>query len=217
MKKEKIIYIVLALIAVVAIIVTAINGLNLSLKYSQSKQVQVEIGKEFDSNDIKNIVKEVIGNDNIIVQKVEVYEEIAAITLNDITDEQKEQLNTKINEKYELDSTVEDKIIVYDIPNLKLDNAISYYIIPVAISLVIILIYAGIKYRKIEIIKVLGRVIGLNILAELLYFCILSIARIQVNDTTIPIGLAIYIIVTLIVFNSFETENEKIDDKKSKK
>ena len=55
MKKEKIIYIVLALIAVVAIIVTAINGLNLSLKYSQSKQVQVEIGKEFDSNDIIRI------------------------------------------------------------------------------------------------------------------------------------------------------------------
>ena len=210
MKKEKIIYIILAIIAVIALIIIAINGLNVSLKYSANKQIKVNIGKEFQSNDIKNIVKEVIGNDNIIVQKVELYEETAAITVKDITDEQLEELKTKINEKYELENAVDDKITVNDIPNLKLNSIILPYILPIAISLVIILVYAGIKYRKTQVFEVIAKVLGLNILAEVLYISILAITRLPINQTTIPIGLAIYVIVTLMVFNNLENESESL-------
>lgn len=216
MKKNKIEYIVLACIIVIGIIVIAVAGFNVSLKYSPNKQVSVYIGKEFDSNDIKGLVKEVIGNEEVIVQKVEIYEEIVAITVRDITDEQVEQLNNKINEKYGLENTVEDDVVVTENSNLRIRDIVKPFIWPIALSLIIILVYAGIRFRKLNIFEVLGKILGINIFAQLLFVSILAIIRIPVNALTIPTALAIYVMVTFIVFNEFETK-EKQSEKQEKK
>lgn len=164
MEKKRIAYIVLACIIIIGIIVIAFAGFNVSLKYSPNKQVSVYIGKEFETNEIKSIVKEIIGNKKVIVQKVELYEEIASITVKDITDEQIEQLNTKINEKYGLENTVKDDIKVTQSSNLRIRDMVKPLIMPVALSLVIILIYAGIRFRKIDILEVLGKILGMNVI-----------------------------------------------------
>lgn len=217
MEKKKIAYIVLACIIIIGIIVIAFAGFNVSLKYSPNKQVSVYIGKEFESSDIKNIVKEVIGNNKVIVQKVELYEEIVAITVKDITDEQIEQLNVKINEKYGLENTVKEDIKVTQNSNLRIRDIVKPFIIPVAISLAIILIYAGIRFRKINILEVLGKIIGMNVLGVALFVSIIAIVRIPVNALTIPMCLAIYVVVSLAVFNELEEKTQRSMQEAKKK
>lgn len=217
MDKRKIGYIVLACIIIIGIIVIAFAGFNVSLKYSPSKQISVYIGKEFESNDIKSIVKEVTGNANCIVQKVELYEEIASITVKDMTDEQIEQLNNKINEKYELENTVADDITITENANVRIRDMVRPFIWPVALSLIVILVYAGIRFRKIEILEVLGKILGMNVLAEALYISILAITRIPVNTLTIPMCLAIYVVVTVAVFNQLENKTQKREQEAKKK
>lgn len=216
MEKKKIGYIVLACIIIIGIIVIAFTGLNVSLKYSPSKQVSVYIGKEFESNDIKKIVKEVIGTNNVIVQKVELYEEIVAITVNDITDEQISELNSKINEKYSLENTVEDDIVITENANVRIRDMVKPLVWPVALSLIIILIYAGIRFRKIDILEVLGKILGMNVLGVALFISVLAITRISVNALTIPMCLAIYVVVTLAVFNELEQKSQTRVQEKNK-
>ena len=217
MKKENIKYIVLACIAVVALIIILAVGLNVDLKYRANKQVEVYIGKEFNEYDVKEIAKEVFGNQEILVQKVEAYGEIAAIIVNDITDEQKEELNTKINEKYGVDNTVEKSIVVTENAKLRIGSLVRPYILPIAVSLIIILVYAAIRFRKIEILEVLGNIFGFNIASELLFLSILAIFRLPVNTLTLPTAIIIYVLVTLAVFNNFETREEKLREQEKKR
>lgn len=218
MKNEKILYVILACIIIIGAVIIGFKGLNFSLKYSPNKQIEVYIGKEFDNNDIKQIVKEVIGNKQVIVQKVEMYDEIVSIIVKEMTDEQIEKVNSKINEKYGLENTVKEDINVTENPNLKERDLIRPFIFPIALSLIIILIYAGIRFRKLDIFEVLTKIIGLNILTELLYVSILAITRLPVNALTVPTAIAIYAIITLAIFNDFETRERKFEqEEKSKK
>ena len=217
MKKDKIIYAVLALIAIGAIIVIAVMGLNENTSFLKHKQLQINIGKSFENEDIKQIAKEVFENEEIIVQKVELYEEIVAITVKDATDEQLEQLNTKINEKYGLENTVKDSITVYEIPKIKISQVITPYILPTIISLAIMVIYALLRYRRIAPLEVIGKILGLNIVAEVLFYSIIAIIRIPFNNAIIPASLAVYAMVSILVFNNLESKRNRIIETENKK
>lgn len=216
MKNKKIIYIILACIILIGAIITGFKGLNVGLKYSPNKQIEINLGKEFDKNDITHIVKEVIGNKEILVQKVELYEEIVSIIARDITDEQIKEINTKINETYGTSNEVKDLIITEN-ANLKISDIVKPYILPIAISLIIIIVYAGIRFRKINIFEVLLKIIGMNIIAQALYVSILAITRLQVNALSIPMAIAIYVIVTFAIFNELENKEKKVENEQKKK
>lgn len=217
MKNNKIIYIVLACIILIAAVIIGFKGLNFGLKYSAHKEVNIYIGKEFNNNDIKQIVKDVIGNKEVIVQKVELYEKIASVIVKEISDEQIEELNTKINEKYDLENTVKDNIVVTESANLRGRDLVKPFIFPIALSLILILVYAGIRFRKINIFEILGKIFGMNILAQLVYLSILAIIRLPINLTTVPTAIAIYAVITLVVFNELETKQRKVVKEENKK
>ena len=92
-KKQKIIFIILAVIIIAGIAVISTIGFNLELKMQETKKIELYIQKDFEISDIKNIVKEVIPDESIIIQKVEVFEDSVSITAKDITDEQKHILS----------------------------------------------------------------------------------------------------------------------------
>ena len=99
-KKQKMIFIILAVIIIAGIAVISTIGFNLELKMQETKKIELYIQKDFEISDIKNIVKEVIPDESIIIQKVEVFEDSVSITAKDITDEQKQSIIYKVNEKY---------------------------------------------------------------------------------------------------------------------
>ncbi len=220
MKKKYLIGLLFCIIIIVGIILTATIGLNLNLMYSNHKSIDIYLEKEFDNNDIYKIAKEVFGNEEVKVQKVELYEDIASIIVKDATDEQLEQLSSKINEKYELEKTTEDMVIT-EVPEIKTEDLIKPYIAPTIISFVIVVIYLVIyivinsKERKDvnifkEILKAIITIIGI----ELLYLSVLAITRIEVGYWTLPIGVIIYVFTTILMLLKLEKRFKKQEKKK---
>ena len=112
---KKIIYGILALIVLVGAVLVVTIGLRLDMKNDANTKIYVYIGKEFDNNDIEQIAKETFETDTAIVQKVEIYNEMALITIKEQNteniNEKIESLNSKINEKYGLENKKEDIVI----------------------------------------------------------------------------------------------------------
>ena len=206
MKKETRIVLIgiAAVIILIGIILTFTIGFRVGLIYSKNKQMFISIGKQFEVNDIKQIVKEVTNTDDIIVEKVDLYKDIVAIRLADFTDEQKEQINTKINEKYEIENTV-DNITVSENANVKVRDIIKPYIIPAICSVILsaiyvlgYLIYLSKSNKEVKVIKsLLGFVLSV-VLLEGVLFSMIVICRIPLNRVTVPLAISTYVVASII-------------------
>ena len=142
---KKIIYGILALIVLVGAVLVVTIGLKLDMKNDANTKIYVYIGKEFDNNDIEQIAKETFETDTAIVQKVEIYNEMALITIKEQNteniNEKIESLNSKINEKYGLENKKED-IVINNETKINMYSVIKPYILPMLISLIVILVYS---------------------------------------------------------------------------
>ncbi len=209
---KKVIIALIACIVVAGIAITCVMGLNYELMYSKNTQFDIYIGKEFQDQEIQDIVHEVIGQDKkVITQKVEIYEDMVTITVPEITTEQIEQINQKINEKYGLDNTIED-IQVVNNTKIRGREMVKPYVLPVAISFIIILIVLTIIYRKLGIMKVLGNVIGYTFLVQALYLSVIALTRVEVNRFTMPIAIALFAMTQLAVVIKLEKKRLTIKE-----
>ncbi|CDE96958.1 export membrane protein SecF [Clostridium sp. CAG:567] len=199
---KKIIYGILALIVLVGAVLVVTIGLKLDMKNDANTKIYVYIGKEFDNNDIEQIAKETFETDTAIVQKVEIYNEMALITIKEQNteniNEKIESLNSKINEKYGLENKKED-IVINNETKINMYSVIKPYILPMLISLIVILVYSSIIYRKLGILKNIIIYVLTVIGSQLLYASILVITRLPFNMFIIPIGLIIYAITIVVV------------------
>lgn len=195
---------IMTLVILAGIVVTGICGFNKELKYSQSQSIDVYIEQEVDVSKIKEIVKENLGNSNNMVQTVEIYKDLVTIRAKEITDEQKNNIVNKIKENYEFSQTAEDTTI-NTVPATKLIDMYKKYIVPFAISGVLVLIYMAIRYYKKGILKVIGRTIIFPIFGELFLLSIIALARIPVGRFTPVLVITMYIASILMVIK----QNEK--------
>lgn len=203
-KKNKILCVVLVIIFITAIIVTGIIGLNVGKEYTAGTSITFEIGKQFNSKDIKNIAKEIWQNEEIVVQKVEVYEESVLIKVSEVTEEQLQELANKINEKYEIELTTEDLVLVYN-SNIKLRDIISPYIIPLLIATGLIVVYYSIRFKGVrEILELLLKLVC----TEGIIYSIYALTRLPVNFVTMPIGMIAYIAVIIWTTMSCEKRDK---------
>ncbi len=209
--KEKILYVVLAIVFIVAIVMTAVLGLRVDLNYAEANTITFTVGKTINIDEIKEIAKNVLGNNDILVQQVEMFGDSAIIkTRQDVTDEKLTNLCTRINEKYETELTTGD-FAVNHISNTKLRSVIEPYIIPIGLSTLLIVAFYAIRYKGTK--KMIG-LIKYWIIAEGLLYSLYAIGRVQVNEMTMPIALALYTLV--IGIYTFKNEME-LDLRKSKK
>lgn len=208
-KTSKILAVLIAIMIIIGIVIIFTKGLVFELKYQDNKKVEFNIGKQFDRKEIKEITNEVFGNQLVNIQEIEVYKDAVSITTTEITEEQKENLTNKINEKYGTELKSED-IKIEEISHIRGRNLIKPYIIPMIIASVIILGYLMIKYRKLNPFKVLLKSILIIIIAELVLLSIVAIARIPVGEYVLAIALIVYILSTYICTTKFQNELEKI-------
>ena len=208
--KSKIIVAIIILIIVIGAAVVGTQGFNFDLRNQSSQMVEFKIGKEFEVSDINQITNEVFENQQVLIQKVEIYEDSVAITAKEITDDQKSKLVEKINEKYESELKAED-IDIKNIPHTKLRDIVKPYILPLVISTVIILAYSGIRFSKLGIIKSLFKIGGIEVLSELLLFSIIAISRFPIGRYTLPLVLFVYLVTMLGITLKLE---KQLHDKK---
>lgn len=207
-KKNKIIYGIILLIIIVGIIIVINKGFNVGLEYRPYQKVEIYLGKEFDKKDIKNITDEVFGKEQVSIKKVELFEDMVSISSNTISEEQKNDLVQKINEKYEL-SVKEDDTEIISVSNIKLTDLSKKYIYPIVLSFVIILVYMFIRFAKINSLKVILETILKLIIVELLIISVLAITRIAVGIYTLPVILISYVLTIIYFINKFERQLEQ--------
>ena len=204
-KKTKIIIAIIAVVIIVGIIITLTVGLNFDLRYQESKSIQLYLETDFDISDIKQITDEVMPGEKVIIQKVEVYEDTVNITAKDITDEQKQSLIDKANEKYGTELSA-DSIAVVNIPNTRGRDIIKPYILPFAIATLIILLYMAIRYRKLGVIKALVKTVVVSVVAQATLLSVMAITRIPIGIVTIPLVITVYLLTLIGLTTYFEQQ-----------
>ena len=199
-KTNKILILLMILIIIAGILMIIFKGFNFDLKYQDTKQIEFGLNQQFNVSDIKAITDEVLNNEPVLIRKVEVYEDAVNITAREITDEQKANIITKVNEKYGTDLKA-DEIEIGTVAHTKGRDIIMPYVLPFAIATIIILVYMMIKYYKLNSGKVLLKTIGIIILTQILLFSIMAITRIPIGRLTIPLVLTVYML-TLVWYTS---------------
>ena len=208
MKKEKILLAISVLLIAIGTIIAATVGFKFDLAYDKTQKIELVIGKEFDSQDIKKIVKESTNGRENMIQKVEVYEDSLGIIAKNINEEQKKQIVEKINEKYQLEIKAEE-VKIEQIPHNRGRDIVKPYIAPMLISTIIVMIYIAIRYRKIGTINTLLKTIFLIALMQIDLFGLIAITRIPVGRLTIPMAIMVYLLTLIFCTTKFEKELNK--------
>lgn len=217
---KKIVYIILICIIIAGIIIIPTIGLNADLIYSKNVEIDVYLGKTFNMNDMENLVNEVFPDEKNIIQQIEVFGDMVAITIPDTRTEEEldskvEELTAKINEKYELEITSDDVQITHN-PKVRLSSVVIPYALWIGISAALILVYVAIRYRKLGVVKTLLTYIISIVAVELLLLSIIAITRYPVNRIIAPLGLAAFVIVVTVLGIKNEAGLEKASETKRK-
>ena len=207
-KSAKIIIALIAIILIAGTIMLCTKGLVFGLNYEDSKKVEINLGKQFEEKDIKEITNDVFGKQPVLIQAIEVYKDAVSIKTTEISDEQKANLITKLNEKYGTDISTDD-ITIEANAHIRGRDIVKPYIVSFAIATVIVLVYLSIRYYKLNSLKVLAKSIGIMLLAQLILLAIIAIARIPIGVLTMPVVLLIYVLSTYICTTKFDKDLDK--------
>ena len=218
---KKIIYAILVCIIIAGIVVIATIGLNADLIYSKNVEIDVYIGKLIDEKDIQTIVDEVFPGERNIVQEIELFEDMVSITIPDTRTEEElnskvEELNTKINEKYEIENTTDDIQITHN-SKIRLSSVVMPYLVVLGISIVIVLVYVALRYKKLGVAKTLINYVLAIVGSELVLLSIIAITRFPVNRIIVPVGLVLLLaVITVLGFKNEKKLNEIVVTSKKK-
>lgn len=206
--ENKILVILITFILVIGTIIVTSEGFKYELKYKKNQSVELNIGKEFQEEEVKEIVRDILPNQNILIQTVEIYKDCVNIVSDKITEEQKTEIVNKINEKYEvqLDSAV---IEIEEQSQVKFIDIITPYIVPFAISTLLIIIFMMIRYFKLNGFDVLIKSIGIIGLGQLILFGIMAITKMPIGNLTLSSMILVYILSTYILSLKLNEDLEK--------
>lgn len=212
--KNKIICLALALLIIAGIIVIAIKGFNVDLKYVEHEEIDIVIGKNFNLSDVKAITDEVFVNRKVLLRKIELFEDAVAIDIKYTTEDELSNLQNKFNEVYGLEL---DGLTSKSISNVRIKDLVSPYVLPTIITIAIVLVYVAIRYRKISKKAIYELPIKLLISEAILQAVLVSliaVTRIPVNKLTMPILIIIGLTYCMIWL---ENKEKKIINKEEKK
>ena len=208
----------LIIIIIAGIVMIAVKGFNVELRYTANKKVALIIEQTVDINKIQEKVDEVLGRGKSIVETTGMFRDSVQIISKEITEEQKNSLVEKINELYPQEATTEgektkklldsSKITIEDVQNARIRDFLRPYIIPMVVTTLVILVYYAVRYNKLGIHKVILESGLTMVIAQLLLLSILAIVRFPMGSLTAPLILTVYV-VSLIYTNANLMKKEK--------
>lgn len=209
---KKIILLGLILLIIAGIVVVSLKGFNVSLMLEQHEEIDVVVGKEINVNDIKNICNEVFKDKKTVIRTVDLFNDSVNISLKNITDEEKTELVNKLNEKYETELTT-DSLTVKSVSNVRIRDLVRPYIKPIVISVVVIIAYLIIKFRKMNTLVLLGKIFAIVALTEATLASIIAIVRIPVSPIVVNLMTVVAVIELLIYIDRTSKNYNKVEEK----
>ena len=215
-KNPKIIYLIAVIIILLGMIVTGIWKTNFSLDYKEHTRIDVYLGKDYNLEDMKQIAKEVFSKEKIRYKEIETFHDSLSVHVSSLTEEQLGTFKEKVKEKYELEET-DNSIVTTTIPHYRIRDMVKPYIIPMIIATILIFVYVGIRYLNLGVYKVIGVLLLRIVVSEAVLASIIEIARIPVGIYTMPVGLVVYILVTVLTVVGYEKQISKKKEEEKKK
>ena len=209
---KKIVILGIVLLILAGIIIIALKGVNVSLMFGKHEAIEIKLEKEVTVADMNQICNEVFDNKKFVVKGLEVFLDSIQINVESITDEEKNNLIEKINEKYETSKSVDD-LKVFTVSNKRIRDVVKDYIKPMIISFAIILIYMLIRYRKINAIKIIIDFFEKIILTEAILLSVVAITRFPVSNSLINLFMVLVVVELIYYISQSEKKLEKIDEK----
>lgn len=194
--------VIVALVILAGIIVVCTRGFYKELRYEQGQSIEIYVEQKVDVAKIKEIADEVLGMHNM-VQTIEIYEDVVTIKAFSITEEQKNSIVSKVKANYEFAQKAEE-ITINTVPATRIRDMYKQYVIPFAISGLVVLAYMAIRYRKNGLIKVITTTIAVPVLAELFLLSWMAIVRIPIGKLTPVLVILVYILSILYVIKENE-------------
>ena len=205
---KKVVILGLSLLILAGIVVVLFRGFNVNFLLEQHEVIEFVIGKDFEMKDVKEICDEVFGDKKVVLRTVEVFNDAVSINVESITNEEKENLVTKLNAKFGTTKTV-DEVTIEPVSNVRMRDWLKPYIQPIVISGLIILAYIAVKFREENLIKLLSKIIIIVVVTVLSILSILAIFRVPMSPIYIMGLTAIALIELMIYINSYEKKEEK--------
>jgi len=203
-KQNKILLIIIAIIIILGMAVVAFRGPKLGIEYTESKEIQIYLAQEVNTDTVKDIA-EYAFNKASEVSKLELFNDAVLIHVINPSDEEIENFVKVLNGVYGLEYNVSD-LQITDIPRINIMDIINPYLLPVAITMIIIVAYIAIRYKGIGIAKAIITPIAVTILGQLLLFSIIFLVNLPISRYTMPLALAILLISITGVVAKFEKD-----------
>ncbi len=213
--KMKILALILAVIIITGVTVALTIGFEFDLRFERSNSIDIYLEKQFEISDIKQITDETMSGKNVIIQKVEVFEDSVKITAENISEEEKNNTITKINEKYQTEILAED-ISIDTLPHVRARDILMPYVVPFVIASVIALAYMIIHYRKVGIVKVITQIVCILMISQVVLFSIIAILQIPLGTITIPLVITVYVAGLIYITNKLQKQLKETKEVENK-
>ena len=184
-----------------------VAGFEKSTAYKAGTRIEVYIPKGYEKQDIISIAKESFSN-KVSFEEIEKLNQVAAIKIQNYSEDELETFKTKISEKYNIEK---DDLQLQEIPlpTARISTIIMPYIFPIALVTILSLIYMlFINLKSENKWKIILDIIMKLAIALGLYFSLILILRIPFGRYTMPLALAIYIIILIISVNTIKRIKE---------
>ena len=196
--------IILAVIAIgIAIILFA--RFQFSLYYKQNVRIEIYLGKEFKTEEVMQQVKEILPEQELMIETAGVFKDTISITTTTITDEQISQIVDKLNETYETELVAEaDTQVIYNSNIRGRDIFMPYLVISSIAAGITIAIITIIYGKKVGIIRTIVTSLLVTVMGQFFYFVMLSLMGIEINRMISGTAVAVFIASMVYLISQFE-------------
>lgn len=208
-KSKIVIWVIIAIILLAGVFIRFTKGFAYDFEYKEHTRIDFYIGKQFEMSEIKSITNEVFGDREVVLRRVEAFEDMVAISVPNTSEDEIKSLMDKINQKYDLDYKYEEINVVQE-PRTDNWDMVKPYVKSMVISTLLILAYLAFRYAKLGIVKVVGKTIGSLVLAEALLLSVICITRLPINRFTIPAVFLVYVGMLIYLVLEYENIRNKI-------
>lgn len=209
MKKNIIKTVIIIALVAIGIAIMAIGHFNFSLYYLKNVRVEIYLGKNFDIAVVAGYIKEILPEQEIIVETAGAYKDTISLTTTELSEEQLNKIVEKTNEVYETELTASsDAYVIYNSNVRGRDIFAPYLVISVVATIAIVTILVFIYGKEVGKRKVALTSLSITIAGQFLFYVVLSLTRVEINRIIPGASITIFIASMVYLISQFERIKE---------
>lgn len=205
-KHKNVIFIISLAVVLAGIIYGVVTGYKFDIDFKGGTRIQVDLNEEYSTSDIEKIVSQ-ITNQVPDIQTTSSGNNSVSITTQAISEEMADTVVTALNDKYTNMGEATIKNVQASYGKELLNSAI----VAVVVSIVLLLVYVGIRFKTLGYTAALSAVLAL-IFDVAFLFAIYGVFKFPINSTFVAVVLTIIgysINDTIIVYDRIR-ENKRL-------